>query len=82
MFENIVLHFFGKTGKYMETKPIHGSQKSKWLNPQTLEISLRLMVNYELERFILSYADTIKVIQPITLANKIYERLLSSARNY
>ena len=36
--ENIILLFFGKTGKYMESKPLHGSQKSKWINDNTLEV--------------------------------------------
>ena len=41
--EAVVLHFKGKTGNYMETKPIHGSQKSKWLDENTLEITLDII---------------------------------------
>ena len=48
--EEVVLHFIGKTGNYMETKPIHGSQKSKWLDDDTLEITLDIIINYELEK--------------------------------
>lgn len=80
--ERIVLHFTGRTGNYMETKPLHGSQKSKWLNKHTLEVHLQLIVNYELERLILSYADSVSVIQPISLANVIKSRLHEALKHY
>jgi len=80
--ENIVLHFMDKTGKYIETKPVHGSQKSKWLDKNLLEVKLSLMINYELERFILSYGDSIKVISPEHLKKKITQRLQDAYSQY
>ena len=72
--ENIVLHFNGKTGKYIESKPIHGSQKSKWIENNILEVRLQLIPNYEFESLVLSYADNVKVIQPKKIALQIRER--------
>ena len=80
--ENITLHFYGKTGKYMETKPLHGSQKSKWIDDNTLEVNLQLIINYEFERLVLSYADSIKVIKPNKLAALIKERLKEAYNRY
>lgn len=80
--ENVVLHFLGKTGKYMESKPIHGSQKSKWINENTLEVSLQIIINYELTRLILSYADSVIVIKPFSLAETIKERLRLALNHY
>jgi len=80
--EDIIIHFKGTTGKYIETKPIHGSQKIKWLDEDTLEVKLNLIVNYEFERFILSYADNIIVLKPLTLKTKIYNRILDSIKNF
>ncbi len=80
--EAVVLHFIGKTGNYMETKPIHGSQKSKWLDENTLEITLDIIINYELERLILSYADSVSVIKPEKLASQICKRLSAAAKLY
>lgn len=80
--ENVILHFTGKTGKYMETKPIHGSQKSKWLDEQTLEISLQIIINYEFERLILSYADSVVVKQPKSFAKAIRNRTKTAYHNY
>jgi len=80
--ENITLHFYGKTGNYMETKPLHGSQKSKWIDSNTLEVRLDVIVNYELERLILSYADSVKVIKPVALNKQITNRLKDAINNY
>lgn len=80
--EKVVLHFNAKTGKYMETKPLHGSQKSKWLNKDTLEITLDIIINYELERLILSYAESVKIIKPKTLVKSVKNRLMDALRSY
>jgi len=80
--ENVVLRFNGKTAMYIETKPLHGSQRSKWLGKETLEVYLKLMINYELERLILSYADSVTVIQPQRLADIVRARLSSALENY
>ncbi len=73
--ENVVLHFNSKTGNYIQTKPLHGSQKSKWLDDKTLQVTLQIIINYELERLILSYADSVVVIQPMSFAQAIKNRL-------
>ena len=80
--QKIKLHFYGKTCKYMESKPIHGSQKSKWIDGKTLEVNLDLIINYELERLILSYADDVKVLQPKKLVNIIEKRLTEAGKLY
>lgn len=80
--QNITLHFLGKTGKYMETKPLHGSQKSKWINTDTLEVNLALIINYEFVRLILSYAESVKVIKPKSLAATIKNRIKKALNQY
>jgi predicted DNA-binding transcriptional regulator YafY len=80
--EEIVLHFNQLTGKYMENKPIHETQKHKWLNEETLEVKIKVIPNYELERLILSYGDSAKVIEPKHLIKKIKNRIESNAKLY
>ncbi len=80
--ENIRLHFFGRTGKYIESKPVHGSQKTKWIDGNILEVKLELIINYEFERLILSYADSVKVISPDTLVSSIRKRLAVAQKLY
>jgi len=80
--ENILLHFFGKTGKYIESKPIHGSQKQRWITEDVLEVKLELIINYEFERLVLSYADAVMVIKPLSLAKQIKSRLKNALSTY
>jgi predicted DNA-binding transcriptional regulator YafY len=80
--EKIVLHFYGKTGKYIESKPLHGSQKANWLDKAVLEVSVEVMINYELERMILSYGESVKVFAPKRLSEQIKQRLILSTNNY
>ncbi len=42
----VIVHFFGTMGKYVENKPIHSSQKSKWLDKNILEVKLKLIINF------------------------------------
>ena len=78
----VELHFKGKTGNYMETKPLHGSQKSNWIDDNTLEITLDVIINYELERLVLSYADNVSVIEPLSLHKSIKTRLKNALEQY
>jgi len=80
--EEIVLHFNQLTGKYMENKPIHETQKQKWLTDEILEVKIKVTPNYELERLILSYCDSVKVIAPIELKNQIVSRLQKCIDQY
>lgn len=80
--EAITLHFYGKTGRYIESKPLHGSQRSKWIDSNTLEVSLQLMINYEFERLILSYADSVLVLSPEKLGGQIKERISAALKKY
>ncbi|MEM8522290.1 WYL domain-containing protein [Flavobacterium sp. PL12] len=82
VLENVVLHFNQLTGKYMENKSIHETQKHKWIDEFTLELKIKVMPNYELERLILSYGESVKVIEPQYLQDKIKERLLKGLENY
>ena len=80
--EKITLHFYEKTGHYIESKPIHGYQKHRWLDSNTLEVDVELIINYELERFILSYADCVKVIRPQSLVEQIKTRMKKGLNQY
>lgn len=80
--ENVKLIFFGNTGKYVESKPLHGSQKSEWLNENTFEVSIEVIPNFELERLILSFGESVKIIQPESLIQKIKDRLSNAVNLY
>jgi predicted DNA-binding transcriptional regulator YafY len=80
--QEVILHFNQLTGKYMENKSIHETQKHKWLDANTFELKIKVILNYELERLILSYGESVKVVEPQILKEKIKERLLKGWENY
>jgi predicted DNA-binding transcriptional regulator YafY len=80
--EKVVLLFHGITGKYIETKPLHGSQKSKWIEENTFEVRFDLILNYELQQLILSYGESVKVISPPFLKEIITTRLRKAIDQY
>lgn len=82
VLENVVLHFNQLTGKYMENKSLHETQKHKWIDENTLELKLNLIINYELERLILSYGESVRVVEPQHLKDKVKMRLQHSILLY
>ena len=82
VLENVVLHFNHLTGRYMENKSIHETQKHRWINADTLELKINVVINYELERLILSYGESVTVVEPQHLLEKIKNRLNNAVLNY
>ncbi len=73
--EEVILHFREKQSFYVHTKPIHHSQKSRWIDDNTLEVKLRLIINYEFENLLMNYIEDMKVIKPERLRRSLIERL-------
>lgn len=60
---------------YIETKPIHGSQRVISRNTNCLIIELSVVLNYELESTILHFGDKLIVLEPKELKVKMMERI-------
>lgn len=67
---------------YIETLPIHISQKLIEKSKEGAIISLTIVVNFELERLLLSYGNRIKVIEPKTLKETIKNELKETLSYY
>ena len=67
---------------YIETKPLHGSQKVVSRNGNGGIIQIEVIVNHELEQLIMSYGESMKVMIPYILESKIKERIKKSLENY
>lgn len=68
---------------YILSKPLHHSQKViAKLENETIVISVELIPNYEFESLILSYGETIKVISPEILVERLKERLIKASNQY
>lgn len=75
--DNIVLKFSPEVAPYVITKPIHPSQKHK-SDSKGLEVNIKVIPNFELERLILSFGEQVQVISPKKLKDRITQRLKST----
>jgi predicted DNA-binding transcriptional regulator YafY len=73
--EEVKLIFSKEQAPYIDTKPLHWSQKTKFLEDGSLEVRIKVMLNYELEMRILSFGEKVKVIAPETLITTISNRI-------
>ena len=80
--EDVVLRFPKDQYKYVATKPWHVSQKIVDENNSTISLQLHVVLNYELEQKILSFGQYVEVISPMTLRERIKDRLSQSLQQY
>jgi predicted DNA-binding transcriptional regulator YafY len=69
--EDVVLSFDPEQGKYIKSLPLHESQEILVNDETELKIKLKLYLTYDFEMELLSYADKVKVLEPVSLAEKL-----------
>ncbi len=80
---NKVVLFIDKyNAPYVLTKPIHHSQKLIKEDESGIVIRIDVVLNFELEREILGFGESMKVLAPRILASKIRQRLGAAAQGY
>lgn len=67
---------------YIESKPIHGSQKIILKGTEGVVIELDVKINYELISLLFSFGEAIKVIEPESLKKTIKSKAESLLKNY
>jgi predicted DNA-binding transcriptional regulator YafY len=72
--QEIVLKFSLEVAPYVITKPCHPSQKYNY-DQTGLEIKIKVIPNFELERLILSFGEQVKVISPKDFKERISHRI-------
>lgn len=72
--EKITLLFKPEVAPYVMTKPIHPTQRHKYL-PEGLEVVIEVIPNFELERMILSFGEQVRVISPREFKERIFQRI-------
>ncbi|MDT0677009.1 helix-turn-helix transcriptional regulator [Autumnicola musiva] len=80
--EKIKLRIDNSLWPYIETKPIHGSQKVLIRKEDYTDILLELIPNYELESQILHFGEKVEVLEPLSLRQKINNRIKSLFEKY
>jgi predicted DNA-binding transcriptional regulator YafY len=64
------------------TKPLHSSQKLLKETQEYIMISIDVILNFELEREILGFGESMQVISPRLLAKRVKKRLDSATNLY
>lgn len=80
--EQVVLRCYGKCGHYVATKPLHESQRHRWVTEDCLEVTLHVKVNMELESTILRHGEEMEVVAPRSLRERIADHLRASLARY
>lgn len=80
--EEIELVFSKQRAKYIITKPIHGSQKAKILDTGELLIKIKVIPNPELKALLLSFGESVKIVEPEHLKNDIKKILNNACKQY
>lgn len=80
--EKILLRVEKSQWPYVKTKPLHGSQKVKDETDDYTIIELELIINYEFISILLSIGENVRVLSPLSLKNRLKERISSMLKNY
>lgn len=81
--QRVILEINSSNAPYVETKPLHQSQQTiQKKEDGSIIIRIDVVLNFELEREILGFGESIKVLAPRKLQNFIKRRLEMSLNNY
>lgn len=80
--QNIVLSFDPYQGKYIKTLPLHHTQEIVTDNEKELRIKLKLCITHDFIMELLSYGETVKVIEPLELKKEIKNSLQKTLTLY
>lgn len=79
----VVIKIDRQQAPYVESKPFHKSQKvEQRFRDGSIQISLKVVINNELERLILGYGGHAEVIAPSEFRTRIAESVKIAARRY
>jgi predicted DNA-binding transcriptional regulator YafY len=80
--EKVILKVTDTLWPYIQTKPLHGSQKLLAKSDGVHVIELNVIVNYELSALLFSMGEELKVLEPAELSERIQNKAKSLIKNY
>lgn len=80
---DVTLKIDALNAPYVETKPLHHTQKIiKKLDDHSIIIQLSVNLNFELERLILGFGESVEVLGPRMLRKRIEKKLRAAVQVY
>ncbi|MEL6650910.1 MAG: WYL domain-containing protein, partial [Bacteroidota bacterium] len=80
--QRVRLYVENSMAPYLLTKPLHHSQTIIDRGSQAMILQLKVQLNFELEKEILSLSPFVKVLEPERLKRKIQDRLTAAIDHY
>jgi predicted DNA-binding transcriptional regulator YafY len=80
--QEVILSFDPFQGKYIKSMPLHETQVILLDNEDELLIKLNIYVTHDFIMELLSYGDTVKVLQPESLISKVKSEIVSALNQY
>lgn len=80
--QDVQLFVYQSNAPYVLTKPLHPSQQLIGKKDKGIIISIKVQINFELEREILGFADAMIVLQPQDLKDRIWNKLRRANKHY
>jgi predicted DNA-binding transcriptional regulator YafY len=80
--QNVVLSFDPFQGKYIKSLPLHETQKILIDNDKELRISLNIYPMHDFKMELLSYGESVKVIEPKSFAEEMKETHRAALKKY
>jgi len=71
-----------KNAPYVITKPLHKSQRTIKQTEDGVIFNIFVQVNFELERLILGFGESLEVLKPLKLRHRILKKLKTAVHNY
>jgi len=80
--QKVVLSFDSFQGKYIKSLPLHETQKILIDNDKELRVSLNIFLTHDFKMEVLSYGETVKVLEPKSFVEEIKENYQKAMRHY
>lgn len=80
--EKIVIKTNLEIWPYIESKPLHGSQRVRAKSESDVVIELNLQINHELLALLFSYMDAIEIIEPQSLRDRFQKKSKAIYQTY
>jgi predicted DNA-binding transcriptional regulator YafY len=80
--DKILIRIDNKLWPYIESKPLHGSQKVKERTVSSITIEIAVQINYELISLLLSFGESLEVMAPDALRTILKEKVNAMAAKY
>jgi predicted DNA-binding transcriptional regulator YafY len=78
----VELLFESSRAPYIETKPLHPTQKARRMEDSSLFVRLKLIPNKELTSMLLSFGNSVQILSPVELRQQIKDALKSALSKY